>query len=174
MLNRSRSASRWKVRRLPRSSNRGVRSIGRATSSRHASVGGRTRRSASPACAASTPALRRSPRRWACSACRVSRSTTSCSSLASTEKPNKPLSLSAPRTPRNTPQGRSWSRRQLGGDHSLRRRRPRRESILQPVHGQGNHERQRDGGDDAIIGLLLFNGVDASAQRLFNVLHLFV
>jgi len=65
--------------------------------------------------------------------------------------------------------GGSSSRRCLGGDHSLR---PRSESILQPIHGQSNHERQRDGADDTIVGLLLFDGMDAVAKCPVDVLDL--
>jgi hypothetical protein len=53
-----------------------------------------------------------------------------------------------------------------------RRRRPRTDGILQPVHRQGDDERQRDRADDAVIGLFFFDGVDAIAKRLVDVLHL--
>ena len=57
----------------------------------------------------------------------------------------------------------------MGGDHNLR---PRRKSILQPIHGQSNHERQRDRADDPIVGLLLFDGMHAVAKSLVDVLDL--
>ena len=68
--------------------------------------------------------------------------------------------------------GLGLTRLNAGSKRLLEETADARDDVLEPVQDQRDHERQDDRADKTVVGLLLFNDMDAVAELLVDIRYL--